>query len=422
MSCLQKILILVISLCISDRAYTQVDTIVWQNKDSLPSFPRTDIASFMIDSNYYIIGGDDESGAWNNEVWKYNIPNNSWRQMKNFPGGPITTETGFAFNGHGYICIGSDSITGYNNDNEFWEYYPAVDTWQHKANYPGVGRESGAPFMYANYAFVGMGWGVGANDLWRYDAISDTWDSVSNMPGGSRLGYGLAVVDSFAYVFGGFSPYYNYNDFWRYDMIHDHWDSIGIMPTGKFRSNSIFWTLGNFILGGYGMLLDTLGNFSLATDMYSYNTKTNKWDTLSCINFPDSIAAGIEQTFMLGETAYFFGGYKTWDPNYSMYPNVWSFDASRFFPSDTSTGITTVNSDVTFSFYPNPVSHEQGFSVSTSESGSISFCDALGRLLDERPLSRGLTQIRLVTDEEIVFYRATLSGGMIKNGKVVFIK
>jgi hypothetical protein len=55
----------------------------------LPSTPRIDYASFVIDSNYYIVGGIDANVNAFSEVWKYNIPNGNWQQMRNFSGGPV---------------------------------------------------------------------------------------------------------------------------------------------------------------------------------------------------------------------------------------------------------------------------------------------------------------------------------------------
>jgi hypothetical protein len=75
---------------------------------------------------------------------------------------------------------------------------------------------------------------------------------------------------------------------------------------------------------------------------------------------------------------------------------------------------------VIFSLYPNPVSFDKGFSISTSESGDILFYDALGRTLDERKLAHGLNQIKLNIHSEVVFYKATLQDGTTENGKLIF--
>jgi len=338
--------------------------------------------------------------------------------MRNFPGGPVTAAAGFAINGHGYICSGEDSI---DNDNKFWEYYPAVDTWQHKANFPGTPREAPVSFVHDSFAFVGFGFGPGALDFWRYNAIADSWDSISSLPRGNRLECGVSVIDSFAYIYDGFWDYTIYNDIWRYNMNQDHWDSLGITP-GNLRSNSLFWTFDSLIIVGYGEEEDPSGDYLMGSDIYSYDTKHNKWDTLTCINFLDSTADGAGAgCFVLGKTGYFFGGYKTYlSPTY--YNNLWSFDASQFFPPDTPNGINEVASVISFTVFPNPANHEQAFSISSSESGSISFYDALGRMIDERKLAHGINQVKLTTDDEVIFYRATLQYGAVENGKVVFLK
>lgn len=98
---------------------------------------------------------------------------------------------------------------------------------------------------------------------------------------------------------------------------------------------------------------------------------------------------------------------------------MWSFDASRFFPADTSTGIAEVKDQVSFAVHPNPVNRDKGFSISTSLSGSIVFYDELGRIVDERKLMRGINSFKLNIDNEVIIYRAILDGGVTENGKIV---
>jgi N-acetylneuraminic acid mutarotase len=409
-------LCILLILCLNVKA--QTDTIHWVNRTAFPDIPKIDYASFVIDSDYYVIGGDDGSGDWLSSVWRYNISTDSWHRMHDFPGGPITTAAGFAINGHGYVCSGSDSISGYNNDNEFWEYYPVVDTWQHKANYPGVPVEAPVSFVYNQYAYVGLGYGVGAYPIWRYNAISDVWDSVSTIPSGPRSECGVAVVDSFTYILAGFYNNTGFKDIWRYNLNRDHWDSIGLMP-GNVRANVLFWTFGKTILIGYGEQDDSSGNPLMGTDLYSFDTRTHKWDTLTCVNFPDSIADGQGAgCFKFGRNAYFFGGYRTYvSPSY--YSNVWSFDATKFFGADTNVGIQELAADAEFRVYPNPAQVEREFTISASEGGLVTFCDELGRVIDERKLTPGINSIKISDVPGIIFYRATLQNGSVKNGKIV---
>lgn len=414
---MKKIIQILLHCLLPYWGFSQVDTIVWQNKAPLPGQGRIDYASFVIDSNYYIVGG--LGGNALAEVWKYSISNNNWDQMRDFPGGFVEEPTGFAIGGNGFVCCGFDSIKHDSIDSRLWEYYPQADTWQVKASYPGILSEAPISFVYNSNAFVGMG--DGTSDFWRYNLTTDSWDSLSNLPEGARSECGVAVVDSFAYIIAGFNLTTGHDlafkDIWRYNINHDHWDSIGVMP-GLARSNVLFWHFDNIIIGGYGEQMDSLSNYYFGTDIYEYNVRSNKWDTLSCLNFPDSIADGATMgCFMLGKTGYFFGGYKTYvDPSY--YNNMWSFDASRFFPPDTSTSISEVKNTISFSLYPNPAHGDKDFIISTSESGAVSFYDALGRLLDERKLNRGINNIKLMASD-VIFYRAMLDDGNIINGKVL---
>ena len=416
-----KIIIALIAISISGRAYTQGDTIVWEQKASLPGTGRIDYASFVIDSNYYIIGGLDSSYFYYNEVWRYNIPRDTWQRMNNFPGGYVIEPTGFAANGVGYVCCGTDSFANGAIDSTLWVYDPNTDSWQHKANFPGISVEAPISFVYGNYAFIGMGlWQP--SDIWRYNIIADSWDSIPSLPEGNRTLCGVSVIDSFVYILTGWveatGSDFPYQDIWRYEINRNQWDSIGLMP-GLPRSSALFWTFDSVIIGGYGGAKNSLGGYSFEKDIYKYQPLTNKWNTLSCIDFLDSIADdNTAGCFVFGSKGYFFGGYKT-IPNFSYYNNMWSFDAT---PLLSYTGINTVTADEDFKVYPNPASHENGFSISTSESGSILFYDALGRTLDERKLMCGLNQIKFTTGDEVIFYHAILSSGATENGKVVFIK
>jgi hypothetical protein len=158
---------------------------------------------------------------------------------------------------------------------------------------------------------------------------------------------------------------------------------------------------------------------TLFNDFYRYNISQNSWTPIIFENSFDSTGGGI--AFVFNKRGYYFEGYSTVNPNITFNNNMWSFDASRFFP-DTTAGIVQVKNQTTFSVYPNPASHGSGFYISTSESGSILFYDALGRTLEERKLVHGLNQIKLSTYDEVIFYRATLQYGAIENCKIVFVK
>jgi len=374
----------------------------------------------LIDSDFYVAGG--EGGAWGSisQVWKYHIPNDSWTQVGNLPFGGAGSQCTFVLNGKGYFLASRDSINNNNCDTMFWEYDPVGDIWNIRAGFPGAPRQNCSYFTSNGKGYVGQTYGCGFADtyFWEYDPILDNWTQITTLPSNITAGsVTISTLSTDAYLFGGYDQNGNLlKDVWKYNIMGNQWDSIGQMP-GLGRCYSVFWGFDSVIIGGGGETSDNDTIFKLGNDFYLYNIFLNLWRPVVFQNSFDSAGAGI--TFVYNNKGYYFGGYTSITTSLIFNNNMWSFDASRFFPTDTSTGIASVRADVTFSLYPNPVGHGQGFSISTSESGSIVFYDALGQLLDERKLVRGMNTVRLSTAAEVVFYRATLQDGRTENGKVV---
>jgi N-acetylneuraminic acid mutarotase len=396
------------------------DTLIWHKKARLPeTLSVIQFGSFLIDSDFYIAGGwVSVSGSYSNEIWRYHIPSDSWLQLRDLPFGGSASSCSFSLNGKGYFLTASDAANGFNCDTTLWEYDPLVDSWTRRAGFPDESRENSSVFSYQNkgYVLCTDGCGIDDNHLWQYDPVTDKWRRLADLPAVTIAAARSSATNfpaSITYFIGGNTSMGNFiNDIWSYNINNNSWDSLGQM-VGAPRAASLFWSIDSLLIGGGGEDGSILYN-----DFYIYNTTHKIWTPVNFQNFTDSAYAGA--TFTFGKTLYYAGG-----PTDLLYNtvnlNMWSFDASRFFP-DTTTGITNLKTDASFILYPNPVSRDRGFSISTSESGEIFFYDELGRTLDERKLNRGITPIKLATDEEVVFYRATLQDGSIQNGKVVLMK
>jgi hypothetical protein len=178
-----------------------------------------------------------------------------------------------------------------------------------------------------------------------------------------------------------------------------------------------FWDLETAVIGGFGDLEDSLGNFIAGTQCYNYSINSNTWKRVVFQNFLDSTSLGA--SFVFDKTAYFFGGYKTPPPNFTMYNNMWSFDASKYFTDTTTIGIAAIVPDVSFSVYPNPTESSKSFSISTSEKGEIIFYDELGQIINLVTLSKGVNQITLNTPHQVVMYKFSTSENEYKDGKIV---
>jgi hypothetical protein len=409
-----RVILVIIFVQLSNIINAQ-NALAWIKKTPIPSTAIISSGYFKIDSTYYIIGGDDSLYNDCKGVWGYNILSDTWQNLRDFSFGTTTELTAFAINGKGYICTGLDSIAGYGCDTLMWQYDPTSDSWSSRASFPGSKREKASSFTYKNKAYVGLGYACGGpvTDLWEYDPLADSWSMRDSLPTVGRYGSALAIIDSIAYLIGGIdNNAIVYSEMWSYNIISDQWRQLANIPGGARRYPVVF-SFDTFFLAGYGDL--DSGVLHYAHDLYKYDIANDKWDTLVSLNLLNGVVGN--SSFVYGQNAYFFAGVIN-DTIFSR--DMWTADASSLFhESKDTTGIAAVNQDPSFSVYPNPVSRDKGFSISTSESGEVIFTDELGRTLDDRKLNRGINSIKLATDDEVVFYHSTLRDGTIKNGKVI---
>jgi hypothetical protein len=83
-----RVIICILFSIVSLGGIAQIDTITWQQLSSLPDgLQRTGPGCFLIDSDFYVAGGQEGGSGTINTVWKYHIPNDSWTQMGNLPFG-----------------------------------------------------------------------------------------------------------------------------------------------------------------------------------------------------------------------------------------------------------------------------------------------------------------------------------------------
>jgi hypothetical protein len=245
----------------------------------------------------------------------------------------------------------------------------------------------------------------------------DKWDSIATLPAAIAAGsVAIATFPAAVYLFGGWD--FNGNslrDVWRYNILLNQWDSVGSMP-GLPRNYAIFWGFDSVVIGGGGQTSDNISAYNLGNDFYKYDFSKKLWTSVIFENSFDSTGGGA--TFVYKKRGCYFGGFNSITPNYVFSNKMWSFDASKYL-SDTPTGIAEIKKATSFSVYPNPVIHDKSFSISTSESGEVSFYDALGRSLGERKLDRGINSIRLDNISEVIFYKTTFSTGEVRNGRLV---
>lgn len=119
---------------------------------SAPVISRT--ITFSIDNDGYMGTGIDYlSGALINTIYRYNLLNDSWTEVSDFPIS-IADGIGFSINGIGYAGLGR---TGQNENKNIYAYDPNINQWQWVAEYPTIYTRGCIVFIIGEKAYIGTG-------------------------------------------------------------------------------------------------------------------------------------------------------------------------------------------------------------------------------------------------------------------------
>lgn len=191
----------------------------WNQKANFPSSARYGGAGFSIGQLGYVCCGNlgTSSGPFTNELWEYSPATNAWNQKANFAGNARygVTYSSFVIGTKAYVGLGGTNSTQFT---DFYCYDPSSNTWSAKANYPGSGKgyATGFGMCYKGYMGAGQGAGTPYGDFWQYDEASNAWTSVANYGGGSRWIMPSTVISGKAYVGTGYDFTNYYSDWWEY--------------------------------------------------------------------------------------------------------------------------------------------------------------------------------------------------------------
>ena len=107
-------------------------------------------------------------GKFNSEYptdwWAYDIPNNQWTQLANFPSAGRSHPALILVNDKVYVGLGSNTA----NLNDWWEYDIPSDSWLQKADFDFGVRHHPFYFGIDGVPYVGFGHGNSINGLSMY--------------------------------------------------------------------------------------------------------------------------------------------------------------------------------------------------------------------------------------------------------------
>ena len=209
--------------CLKDFWMYDPVTDTWEKKADFPSNFTDACGSFVYHNTIYVTSGMNGDG-FGKEVWKY-VP---------VEGQPGTWVNLNAFSGlqrmGGIACATSDHCyfgTGYRtyNVNDWWEYFPASDSWTQRKSMPDNGRENSVSLVIDNRVFISTGRHFGGpltgghvdSDIDEYDIIRNVWYVRGTIPDGGRENAIAFTINGKGYIGQGENDTEILNDFWSFE-------------------------------------------------------------------------------------------------------------------------------------------------------------------------------------------------------------
>lgn len=228
----------------------------WTYLDTIPGGPRYLAIGFAIGDKLYIGTGSCKTSIYEDpcydDFWEFNPKNKEWNKKTNVPGGPRNKAIGFSVGGKGYV--------GYGNNNlgtDLWEYNPNNDNW---VKVPSIEIQTHLkPYVFVlnSKVFIGIG-----RELWLFNPLDYSWVRRSNFPNDSDPN------EATAFSIGG-KGYVGYGDFWEYDPVIDKWASA---PSHfkLVRIRSVGFSNGKTGFIGTGIGFDKFGNPYNLNDFWKF--------------------------------------------------------------------------------------------------------------------------------------------------------
>jgi hypothetical protein len=252
---------------------------------------------------------------------------------------------------HSFV-VGKSAYIGLNGRQNFWAYDIEQNTWRKLADFPGAVRMSAAGFVYGNKIYYGTGSdalnsSLLLNDWWEYDTTTDSWVRKADFIGGGRSklnGYSNTSGCFLAYGFN-WNQYNGYEAYvWKYNPETDVWAREDIDVKGLQKS-ARWWmaeSVNDEILVGYlNSLYDS--NYSF----YIFNTNLKTFSPIA--NFPYHNTWGNPNLMVLNNTIYIQASdYSESSKNFYRYDrttNTWKFTETNIY-TDITYGIAFEAGDV----------------------------------------------------------------------------
>lgn len=186
----------------------------WKKEiDSTPLALQTGYTAVAVGQRVFVMGGTS--------TWEYDALNHVWTARAEFPGAFRILGSAYAHGGKVYYGFGTSSDWYSTTFNDIWIYDIANDTWNLLGDAPLAPRHSAASMALDGYWYVGFG--PNKSDLWKFDPLHNTWSEVD-------LAVSRYYVSSFAI---GDKGYFIDTErvTWQFDPATGQWTSHAAVPS-----------------------------------------------------------------------------------------------------------------------------------------------------------------------------------------------
>lgn len=127
-----------------------------------------------------------------------------WTSMGQHPCSGSMLMTSFVIDDYAYAGLGRIEFNSSDTQLDFWKYDIINNTWEQLNDFPGTGTTSFSPISFSR---EGKGYMAFANnnDVWEYDPNSDSWTLIERFPlsisgGGENAYFGFYLDNKFFFV------------------------------------------------------------------------------------------------------------------------------------------------------------------------------------------------------------------------------
>ncbi|MDR1879968.1 MAG: hypothetical protein LBQ78_03465 [Tannerellaceae bacterium] len=246
--------------------------------DTMPSFTggyriAGSCAVASIGNVGYLLGGDT-GPQFTDKLWSYNASIDAWQELLSFPDGNFKWQTAVGYPSQNIICV-FGGVNGAQTSNKHYWYWVDKNEWEEKQvlNGPAAYHSGvGASFGFYVY-FIGGRRDTVMNEFWSFYPVINYWERKADFPVKQYGGVAVAINDT---IFAGLGVTNPDNG----DTTGELWKTYSVRP-GSSTLNG--WEPETTIPSAAGKVKAGVaykGSIYVVDDagtIWRYNVSTKKW-------------------------------------------------------------------------------------------------------------------------------------------------